>query len=139
MQSQTLLRFTAIMRSKDCSDHLHSARFNMLRSDTGVVESTVQTPVGGRNLRDRFPHHVGTGDVASQGHGLAAGSIDRGDRLFGGLRCQIGDRTLAPSLANARAVARPMPPPPPVISADFPSSMPVIRMSSFRWVNRSFG
>src|SRR5438445_9853698 len=35
----------------------------------------------------------------------------------------------APSRAKARAVARPIPPPPPVISADFPSSNPAITSS----------
>src|SRR6202048_3580626 len=36
--------------------------------------------------------------------------------------------TRAPSRAKAKEVARPIPPPPPVISADFPSSNPAIRV-----------
>src|SRR5262249_24959889 len=41
-----------------------------------------------------------------------------------------GTAMRAPSRANASAVARPMPPPPPVIRADLPSNSPAISTSS---------
>ena len=60
------------------------------------------------------------GDVAGDGHGLAALGLDLLDHRFAGVGLARGDHTLAPFLAISSAMERPMPREEPVMRATLP-------------------
>jgi hypothetical protein len=70
---------------------------------------------------------LGVRDVAGHGERSAARLLDKASRIVVAVGCDVGDATLAPSRANARAVARPMPLLAPVTNATLPSKRPLMR------------
>ena len=129
MQSQTPLRFTAIIRSNASSDH--SAVFfpaastcqpaipALLKAQSRRPWAPTTASIIARTSasRDMSPDS----DIACPPVALTSATVSRAASAI-----RSATATRAPSRAKARAVARPIPPPPPVISADFPSSIPAI-------------
>jgi hypothetical protein len=88
--------------------------------DTRVVEGDVQPAERLHRGLQRGLDVVAARDVAGHGERPAAPLLDHAGRLSVSLGCDVGDTTLAPSRANARAVARPIPRVAPVTNATFP-------------------
>ena len=87
-----------------------------------VVEQDVQARVRGQHLAGQPPHlglrgHVGDEDVDRAAARLAG---DLGGRALRPPQVATGDPTRAPIEARRIAVARPMPPVPPVINTVLP-------------------
>src|SRR5207244_3880590 len=60
--------------------------------DPGVVEGAVEPAVGADHTCDHRPYVLVARDLAREGYGLPAGSVDEGHRFAGGFHPDIGDR-----------------------------------------------
>ena len=103
----------------------------------GVADQDVEFAVDeGQRIRDEFFAGLDFADVAFERQRLRAKRLDFGFDLLGFvLRMSASTILLAPSSANFRAVARPNPLPPPVITAVRPLNRgPAISSSSSRAV-----
>src|SRR6516165_5551569 len=130
-QSHTPLRLTAIMRSKDSSDHsavfwlieptCHPATPALLKAQSRRPYAPTTAAIISRTSasRDTSPDS----DIACPPAALTRPTVSRA-----ATSTRSTTATRAPPRAKSSAVTRPIPPPPPVISADFPSSNPAIAL-----------
>ena len=76
MQSQTPFRLTAIMRSKDASDHSAvfwpEASIDLIRHDAGIVEGVVEPSI----RRQRVADHAATGSSPQTSASATIAALD---------------------------------------------------------------
>ena len=96
------------------------------RRDPGVVERDVDAAVGLLRRREQEVDLLLVGDVALDEQAVDLAPRSRGPRSVS----RSPMTTVAPSSANRRTVARPMPLHPPVTTATLPANLPVMLSSS---------